>query len=102
MSGKKKAEPTHVDDWIEDYTETKELAYAKWFLFLKRLPVTLQVNFHEYIKDYKLFATWKGKRYRVTGASRLGDVWLAKDFDRENGYDHRVDVDELSAWGPKP
>lgn len=102
MSGNGKAEPTHVDDWVEDYTEDSGLKYAKWFLFLKRLPATLQVNFDEFIRGYKLFATWKGKRYRVTGASRLGDVWLAKDFERDHGYDHRVDIDELTAWGPTP
>lgn len=90
---------THVDDWVEDYTQDK---YARWFLFLKRLPALEQSDFSEWIDVYKLFATWNGKRYRVTGASRMGDVWLAKDFNRNSGYDHRVSVDELSGWAPQP
>lgn len=97
MSEKK--EDTHVDMFVDDYTEDK---YARWFLFLHRLPATLQADFAEWIAPHKLFASWNGIRYRVTGASRLGDVWLARDFFRETGYDHRVSVDELSDWGPKP
>ena len=40
--------------------------------------------------------------YRVIGCSRMGDVWLTANFTRENGYDHRVDVAELSAWSNEP
>lgn len=94
-----KKEGTHVDDFVMDYTDDKSVMYAKWFLFLKRLPATEQAHFDEWIKEYRLFATWKGKRYRVTGASRLGDVWLAKNFNQDHGYDHRVSVDELTEFG---
>ena len=90
---------THIDDWVGDYEQDK---YARWFLFLKRLSAVMQADFEEWIAPFKLFATWKGKRYRVTGASRLGDVWLAKDRGRDSGYDHRVSVDELSGWSPTP
>jgi len=38
----------------------------------------------------------------VTGASRLGDVWLSKDFAREDGYEARVSVAACSGWGATP
>lgn len=49
----------------------------------------------------KLFCQYKGKRYRCTGASRMGDVWLAEDFSRDSGYDLRVNVGECSDWSNK-
>lgn len=99
MSDEKEKTDTHVDEFVADYEKDK---YARWFLFLKRLNASLQLDFGEWIGEYKLFATWKGERYRVTGASRLGDVWLAKNFEQENGYDHRVSVDELTEFSDSP
>lgn len=90
----------HVDEFIDDFLHPEK--YARWFLFLKRLPAALQTDFHEFIQPFKLFCTYQGVRYRVTGASRLGDVWLAKNFEREVGYDKRVNVAECSAWGREP
>jgi hypothetical protein len=54
------------------------------------------------MKQHELFCEYEGKRYRVTGASRLGDVWLSADFAREYGYELRVDVEKCSVWGPTP
>ena len=67
-----------------------------------RLPAILQIDFAEWIGQFKLFCSWKGKRYRVTGASRLGDIWLTSDFCKETGYEHRVDLTECSDWSDKP
>ena len=50
------------------------------------------------MQNFKLFCTHSGTRYRCTGASRMGDVWLAKDVKRDTGYDLRVDVTECSDW----
>lgn len=86
---------THVDDFIGDYSKDK---YARWFLFLHRLSAAFQADFHEWITSYKLYCVYKDKKYRCTGASRLGDVWLTSDFDREMGYELRVDVDDCSNW----
>jgi len=93
---------THIDDWIDFPTpETEESKYAAWFFMLHRLPAMLQVNFEPWIKKYKLFCTYNGKRYRVTGASRLGDIWLTSKQHQDTGYEHRVSVDECSEWGPE-
>ena len=94
----KQQKETHVDDFIDEYTTEPNLLYAKWFLFLHRLPAMQQVHFADFIGKYKLFATWRGNRYRVTGASRLGDVWLTNDFTQSVGYEKRVCVDELDNW----
>jgi hypothetical protein len=93
----------HVDQFTEAPPIDDHAAqYAAFFLLLHRLPSYLKVIFHEWIDQYKLFCTWRSKRYRVTGASRMGDIWLAQDFERDIGYDHRVDLAECSAWSDKP
>lgn len=89
----------HVDDFINRFGSD---AYAAWVLHHFRLPAILKAKFHPLVGAHKLFATYEGKRYRVIGASRMGDVWLTKDFTRENGYDKRVDVAACSAWSASP
>ena len=96
---------THIDEFIDGKEfkgvhSSKEELYARWVFMQFRLPATLRLAFDPFIP--KLFCTWKGKRYRVTGASRLGDVWLAKNFNKDVGYDYRVNVDECSEWSDKP
>lgn len=88
-------EPRHVDDFIDD---PKSNPYARSWLESFRRPAWDKWQKPD---ERKLFATYKGKRYRVIGCSRMGDVWLTADFDRENGYDERVDVDACSEWSPE-
>lgn len=93
----------HVDDWLSTPSHSREPeAYAKFVLTLARLPAWAQMAYRPFTKQFELFCTYQGQRYRCTGASRMGDVWLAKDFSQENGYDHRVDVAECSDWGASP
>lgn len=90
----------HVDDFIDDH---KSDPYAAWMFLHFRLPAFQQARFNKFIENRKLFCTYNGERYRVTGASRLGDVWLTKDFKcPEAGYDIRPNVDECFDWGDKP
>ena len=86
----------HVDEFIDDY---KSDAYASFVLFLSRLPASQTIRWSQFFS--KLFCDHDGSRWRVTGASRLGDVWLAKDPNRDHGYDKRVQIDTCSNWGPK-
>lgn len=83
----------HVDDFIEDSSSDKYA--ARWFDLFRR-PALVKLREPN---DAKLFATFQGKRYRVTGCSRLGDVWLHSDPDADTSYERRVDVDECSEWG---
>ena len=86
----------HVDNFID--TEFGKHKYARWMLNYFRLPAALKNDFSEFMKPYQLRCDYEGKRYRYTGASRLGDVWLAEDLSREHGYDLRVDVAKCSNW----
>ena len=95
---------THVDDFIDRFDagkQTPAVKYARWFFHMHRLPAVLQADFKQWLGQYKLFCNWKGKKYRVTGCSRMGDIWLTDDFSKSVGYDHRVDLDECSEWEDK-
>jgi len=49
------------------------------------------------IKSFPLFCTYDGTLYRVTGASRMGDVWLNYP-DKVDSYVLRVPVTGCSSW----
>jgi hypothetical protein len=85
----------HVDDFIYSFDADP---YASWFFHFARLPAVLKAKFAPFF-NANLFCDYEGKRYRVTGASRLGDVWLARNLDQDDGYDLRVDVEGCSNWG---
>lgn len=72
--------------------------YARWFFLYHRLSAVLRIQFREFFGDRTLFCDYEGKRYRVTGASRLGDVWLTTNFNQGTGYELRVDVEKCSGW----
>lgn len=85
-------EQLHVDDFIDD-PSTNRYA-ASWFEAFRRPAVDKM----HYPDQRKLFATFRGSRYRVTGCSRLGDVWLHSNVNEDAGYQHRVNVAECSDW----
>jgi hypothetical protein len=91
----------HVDDYIWCPFGAPN-PYAQWMLMHFRLPAVQQMRWAPFIGAHRLFCSHEGKRYRVTGASRLGDVYLASDFDRDCGYDTRARVDACSQWGAQP
>lgn len=99
---------THVDDWINSagmrsaQIETDAERYAKFFFLLKRLPAVMQGAFKEHIEKYQLYCEFEGRSWRVTGASRMGDVWLTSDFNQDAGYEERVDLAQCSNWSPTP
>jgi len=105
---KEEKKPHHVDDFIDYGTSivtderSKNEDYARWVLMHFRMPATLKMAFGKFMKDHKLFCTYEGERYRVIGASRLGDIWLTKKFDKDHGYDKRVMVDDCCDWGENP
>ena len=89
----------HVDDFIDSH---RQPVYARFVLDYFRRSAIGQMDFRPFMEKHLLFASWKGSRYRVTGASRMGDVWLSADFKRVDGYEHRVNVAELSEWSGQP
>jgi hypothetical protein len=88
-----------VDDFIDSPSSD---AYASFVLHLFRLPALQAARWERWTSKFRLFCKFDGKRYRVTGASRLGDVWLHGDWTATVGYEHRVDVEKCSEWGPEP
>lgn len=97
-------EPLHVDDWLDtpNFHHCIGEDYAKFVLDYHRWPAWKQQAYHQWMRHYKLFCTYEGQRYRCIGASRMGDVWLTSNFDREYGYDLRVDVEKCSDWSNMP
>ncbi len=90
---------THIDDWLDDPTTapTETMALVKKWLEHFRRPAADRD--YAWLRARKLFCTYTdGKRYRCIGCSRMGDVWLTEHFERENGYDLRIDIADCSGW----
>lgn len=86
---------THIDDWL-DNPLTGPAEVKEWLEHFRRQAIHKD---YEWLNSRKLFCTYKdGNRYRCIGCSRMGDVWLTKHFDRENGYDLRIDIDDCTDW----
>ncbi len=99
----------HIDEWIEDVSFIKEdeslgdTDYARWMLMYFRLPALMQMKFKRFMGEYKLFFTHKGKRYRCTGASRMGDVYGTTNFEQSTGYtDRGIEPEECTNWSENP
>jgi len=93
----------HVDDFIESLSfdsskdrESEIENYAKFFFMLHRLPAYMKNQWEVIISKYKLYCLYEGKAYRVTGASRMGDIWLTSDMKQEHGYELRVFVNQVT------
>lgn len=93
-------EGAHVDDFI--WGHFLKDTYARWMLMHFRLPAVVKLDFDKHLEGKRLFCDYEGKRYRVTGASRLGDIWLHPDFKEDTRYEHRVWYTLCSNWGPQP
>jgi hypothetical protein len=98
-----------VDDWLAQtpmYTDEDEkiLNYVHFMLNHFRHSATWQIAHREFMAPYKLFVTYEGKRWRVTGASRMGDIYLQSKFDKDVAYDKRValNFNKLTDWGKEP
>lgn len=87
----------HVDDFIDDPTTDRYA--ASWFESFRR-PAVEKMRKPD---ERKLFATYEGRRYLVTGCSRMGDVWLHRDLNYSDmSYQKSVDVDACSDWSATP
>lgn len=94
----------HIDEWLDDVV-MEEISEgekaARLYLEVFRFPAWKQSLLLPLLACKSIFCTYEGKRYRCTGASRMGDVWLTRDFKKSSGYDSgmRVDVDKVADWG---
>jgi hypothetical protein len=86
----------HCDEYIEDPSQPEVL---RKFLTWARAPA----HGHLEPKPWPtLYADLDGKTYRVTMASRFGDVGLQPDFAKEYGYVTRVPVERLTNFRSDP
>lgn len=94
----------HVDDWVQIAAMSRDQGeqYASFVLHHSRLNAAMALCYQKFLGPLPLFCDYKEVRYRCTGASRMGDVWLAKDLSQEMGYDLRVNVAECLKWGKTP
>lgn len=85
----------HIDDWLDDEATGPE-GIKEWLEHYRKPAVYKDYG---WLRGRQLFCTYKdGKRYRCTGCSRMGDVWLTENFSIENGYDLRVDIADCTDW----
>lgn len=83
----------HVDEFIDDPKSDRYA--ASWFESFRRPAI---VKAREPDKRL-LFATYEGTRHKVTGCSRMGDVWLHSNLNYDGmSYEKRVNVDQCSGW----
>lgn len=99
--------PMHIDEFLDEVkwiADDPELNYVHFMLTYFRMPGIDKLRGSKFMSRFKLFVTFEGERWRVTGASRLGDIWLSKHFMQEHGYDRRVDFDlsKLTDWNNRP
>jgi len=92
----------HVDDFIDSTELGEDMQYARWCFTIFRFPAVLKEDFREFIEEYRLFCTYQNVRWRCTGASRLGDIFLTSNLIREIGYEKRVDIAGCSDWSKTP
>lgn len=104
-------EEWHIDDWLDRYPyfsavegKDEQLNYVHFMFTQFRLPSTLKGIHADILKDMKLFVDYEGKTWRVTGASRLGDIWLTQKFEDDMGYQKRIPLNfsKLTNWRRAP
>ena len=104
----KMVEQRHVDKWTDDvihnyYSRKPEELYAAWVFTYRRMSAYMQAAFYDFMGPYPLYCTYKGKRYRVNVVSRMGDIGMTKDLEKDSGYDVRgVYPDECTCWSNTP
>ena len=88
----------HIYEWLDtEKTDENEKKVFEFLDFRTREEYWQMKNKHLAPK-FDVFCIYENKKYKITGASRMGDVWLSKDFNRELGYDLRVDIDNCSTF----
>jgi len=93
-------EPLHIYDWLDQPPANENEKLAKEWLNKFVLPPATKYKSgaSAWLDARALTVEWKGERYWCRGASKMGDVWIAKDPTGNTYYDHRVNVEELSNW----
>ena len=89
----------HCDDYIHDLSAPQVL---RVFLLVNRMPAADKLLLKSSGFSPELYADFEGQTYRVTMASRFGDLAITKKLDAEYGYELRVPVELLSNFRKEP
>lgn len=91
----------HIKDWIEERVYGKcpeNEKYAVAFFFIKGMDAVSSFAVAPIMDQHKLFCMYEDERYRVTGCSTMGDVWINSNMNTDSGYTNRVSVEDCSEW----
>lgn len=96
----------HIDEFLDDVMiqfKHPELKYVNFVLTHARKSASERGMHNPWMRQFQLFADYEGKTYQVTGASRLGDVFLSEDFKIDAQWSERVPADfrKFSNWRDK-
>lgn len=87
---------------VEAMGGTDAANYARWVMHQYNVPASMSFDFEKFRRECKLYCTYKDRRYRYSGHSRHGDVWIREDFHSSEGYDLRVNIYELTNFSKEP
>jgi len=85
---------TQIADWVDTPKEKLEEKKVQEYLNFRLCSARYQAENRAEIDGLMVFAKYQQDIYRITGASRLGDIYLAKDPGQDHGYDTRVNIME--------
>jgi len=92
----------HIHEWLDtfnkDKCKDKELLIVHEFLDYKSMSEVYCIANENKFKDLKVFCIYKNEKYRLTGCSRVGDVWIHSNLDSDHSYVNRVSIKELSGF----
>lgn len=90
----------HIYDWLNNFKEKEctdiHIINMYKFLDFKTREAFWQFENKDKMPKVAIFCTYKDKRYKIVGASRMGDIWLNEDPNALSGYDLRVDLENCS------
>ena len=90
-------EELHVDDWLDTPTlDDEQLRLAKEWVEHFRRPAG--ESDAKWLDARLVTCIYHGELFRVSGASRMGDLWLNRDLNKNWGHDLRVNVARCSEW----
>ena len=87
---------TRIKDDDEEILHYVQLALS-YFYYIPAITQMCIVKIQ--MKYLPLFCTVDGVRYKVTGVSTMGDLFLHTDVNIEMGYKLRTDFDNCKLWG---
>ena len=86
----------HIYKWLDENVANKEVKKLWDFIDFKTMSALYRSQNKDKEPKYRVLCIYEGRQYRMTGASRLGDVWLNSDRNEDTGYTDRVDIEDCS------